>query len=223
LNEYDRHASAELKGVFPETQMSYRGQVPGDAKILFVGIDANYSRAISENAELFTRILEYHQDGVAFWEKYGVHHPFLLPDYPLPENSGGVPYHRCFAAMGLSSDAAAHVSFVELLNVPTTGRLTRSGFWELFSLDHGKSLNRLFLDGSRRLVIVSSTVIKYMYEARRRFEIYKWLPDRCDHGLFFRNAGTRFFKSKDFSAATSSAELKSLGELIREFYSDMPA
>lgn len=68
---YGPHPSPELRDYF--NRKPYQGADPASALILFLGLDANYSEAISESP-FFERILEYHQDGVAFWRQYGVHH-----------------------------------------------------------------------------------------------------------------------------------------------------
>lgn len=65
------------------------------ATFLFVGLDANYSPDL-EASPSFQSVLEYHEDGVAFWRRYGVHHPFLLPEY----RGDGRRYHRTFAKIG---------------------------------------------------------------------------------------------------------------------------
>ena len=62
--------------------------------------------------------MEYHEDGVAFWLRHGVHHPFLLPEY----RGDGRRYHRTFSRIGFTPRHAELVSFVELLHVPSVGR-----------------------------------------------------------------------------------------------------
>src|SRR5665647_578738 len=78
----------ELRNIFMDKP--YQGQDPEKAKILFVGRDANYPDLPCKHP-FFKRIKEYHRDGVAFWEKYEVHHPFLYNDFPFPKNAGGYP------------------------------------------------------------------------------------------------------------------------------------
>lgn len=79
---------------------------------------------------------------MSFWKKYGVHHPFLLPTYPLKKNTGGVPYHRRFSWMKLSSDYAPHVSFIELLD--DLANQLKMAYQTLFTLaGHGPRSSRL--------------------------------------------------------------------------------
>ena len=119
---YGRHLSSELCKLF--RSKPYQGADPASASIIFLGFDANYSEEISDTP-FFERILEYHNDGVCFWQRYGVHHPFLLDEYPLNRTKGGVPYHRNFSKLELSADYADQISFVELLDIPTIGTTTR--------------------------------------------------------------------------------------------------
>ena len=147
---YDIHPSAELRKLFSEPSIPFQGQDPQKASVIFVGLDANYAPELFNVGSFRERIIEYHEDGVAFWQRHGVHHPFLLPEYPLPGTQGGRPYHRKFSNMGLTPEFASWVSFVELLNVPTTGSTEDKRFWELFDLDHAKRLDRLFQDGESR-------------------------------------------------------------------------
>jgi hypothetical protein len=111
---YRPHPSPELNELF--ARKPYQGAPPDQALFLFVGLDANYDEEIA-NSRIFSKIQEYHDDGVAFWRKYEVHHPFLLDEYP----GAGRRYHQTFAQIGFTPAHADLVSFVELLHVPTSG------------------------------------------------------------------------------------------------------
>ena len=95
----------------------YQGAAPEAADFVFIGLDANYSPDI-EASEVFAEVLEYHTHGPGFWRKYGVHHPFLLPKY----RGDGRRYHHRFAKIGFRPEHADRISFIELLDFPTTGR-----------------------------------------------------------------------------------------------------
>ncbi|CAN7724260.1 hypothetical protein LJR290_006146 [Variovorax sp. LjRoot290] len=129
-----------------------------------MGLDANCDADI-ERGRAFDSVLEYHADGVAFWRRHGVHHPFLLPGY----SGDGQPYHQNFAKVGLRSEDAGRVSFVELLNVPTIGGSDLA----VKDLDprHLDELNALILGGSRRNVFLSDKVVRLM----RRSGRFRWL------------------------------------------------
>ena len=112
---YHPHPSDLLNKIF--SAKPFQGADPETATFLFVGLDANYAPSI-ETTPIFSSIVDYLDDGVAFWCKYGVHHPFLLPGY----RGDGRLYHKTFASIGFTVEHAAQVSFVELLHVPTCGR-----------------------------------------------------------------------------------------------------
>ncbi|WP_405230346.1 hypothetical protein [Lentisalinibacter sediminis] len=219
MTDYRLHPSARLRALFEATEIPYQGQDPNLARVVFVGLDANYSPEISDDPTFFSRILEYHEDGVAFWRKYGVHHPFLLEEYPLPRNTGGVPYHRKFSWMGLTSDYAPYVSFVELLPVPTTGSTESRTFWQLFSVDHARRLDALFADGFKRRVYLSKSLVdNYMRKANRRWGVFSWLPETFALGLLGSFANTDFFGAPHFSATQyKKTVFEELGADVREF------
>ena len=211
---YDIHPSAELRELFSSVPIPYQGQDPVRARIIFVGLDANYSAEIFANENMRERILEYHQDGVEFWKRHNTHHPFLLDEYPLKKNRGGVPYHRKFQTMGLASKHAEYVSFVELLDVPTVGSTEKKKFWELFNPDHAKRLDRIFTSGAERLVLLPGSVIRNMQQASRQHGVFSWLPESVEWGKFHQIGQTEFHKVRHFSSSITTGELKFMGRLI---------
>ena len=215
MTDFGLHPSQELRDLFGGMEIPHQGQDPSKARVIFVGMDANYSPLLSEHPDFFHRILEYHEDGVGFWHRHGVHHPFLLPDYPLPRNTGGVPYHKQFSAMGLTPEFAEHISFVELLDVPTTGRTDTKLFWQLFNVEHARRLDQLFLAGSERLVLLSNNVILTMLDIKKRHGLFLWLPSHHGHGLIRMIGNTEVYKVMHFSASVSKAQLGATGDLIR--------
>lgn len=159
---YQVHPSPQLHRLFHERP--FQGTRPDQSEFLFVGLDANYDADI-ENSPSFASILEYHEDGIGFWRRHRVHHPFLLPSY----SGDGRRYHQNFAKIGFTPDDAARISFVELLHVPTVGRnALNSGDLDRSHLD---ALNQLLLGGGRRHVFLSSTVARLMRESGR----FSWL------------------------------------------------
>ncbi len=212
---YDIHPSAELRELFAAMPLPYQGQEPYKASVVFVGLDANYAPEVFDAADFRKKIIEYHKDGVAFWQRHGVHHPFLLPEYPLPGTQGGRPYHRKFSNMGLTPDLATDISFVELLNIPTTGSTIDKRFWELFDLDHARNLDSLFNDGARRLILLPNSVVMKMAVARRRFSAFQWLPDKTNWGKITQIGQTEFYKVKHFSGAISKIEIEAIGALVK--------
>ena len=112
---YHSHPSEILNNLFK--QKPYQGASPEEAKYLFVSLDANYDKEI-EKTKAFPLVVEYLQDGVSFWDKYGVHHPFLLPVY----RGDGKFFHQSFARIGLAKNHAKNVCFIELVDRPTYGK-----------------------------------------------------------------------------------------------------
>jgi hypothetical protein len=192
----------------------YQGQDPKLATVLFVGLDANYSAEVFATEAFRERILEYHRDGVKFWKHHKIHHPFLLDEYPLKKNRGGVPYHRKFQAMGLSPEYANFISFVELLDVPTVGSTAKKKFWELFNLEHAKELDRIFTSGEKRLILMPGSVIRNMEYAKTQYGVFSWMPETIGWGNFHQIGDTEFHKVRHFSSSITTGELKFIGRLI---------
>jgi hypothetical protein len=159
---YIPHPSFELNRRF--RLRPYQGVEPSLATFLFVGLDANYSPDL-EASPSFQSVLEYHEDGVAFWRRYGVHHPFLLPEY----RGDGRRYHRTFAKIGFKPKHAELVSFVELLHVPTVGR-NKLAPNDLDPL-HLRKLNDAILHGKAKHVFVSDGVVRLM----KATQLFPWL------------------------------------------------
>jgi hypothetical protein len=117
---------------------------------------------------VFAEVLRYHQDGAGFWQRHGVHHPFLLPAY----RGAGRRYHRNFARLGFLPQDAAQVCFVELLHVPTVGRS------KLVAADldiaHLRMIDAAMRRGCARHVFVSAGVARLM----RATQLFAWLPAR---------------------------------------------
>jgi len=56
---YEAHPSPELREAF----QGYQGANPRDAKFVFIGLDANFNEAISDNQVIFQQVLKYLRDG----------------------------------------------------------------------------------------------------------------------------------------------------------------
>ncbi len=212
---YDIHPSPELRELFAGMPIPYQGQDPNLATVIFVGMDANYSAEVFAEDSFRERILEYHRDGVEFWKHHKTHHPFLLDEYPLKKNRGGVPYHRKFQTMGLTPEYANFVSFVELLDVPTVGSTVKKKFWELFNPEHARKLNEIFTSGDKRLILLPGSVIRNMEYANTQHGVFPWLPENVGWGKFHEIGDTEFHKVRHFSSSITTGELKFMGRLIQ--------
>lgn len=194
------HPSPSLTALF--RQKPYQGAHPSEARFLFIGLDANYGAEI-EGKPIFTKLLEYHEDGVAFWQNYQIHHPFLLPHY----TGDGQFYHRSFSRIGFKPEHADQVSFIELLNVPTVGRN------KLVPADlnsqHLRMLNEVVLAGSAQHIFVSQAVERLMHATSQ----FAWLPKRPKEQLgplcvLFRQGKKAVYRHLHFSVWGKSEERK---------------
>ena len=160
---YKTHPSQTLNDTFDAKP--YQGANPMKACFLFVGLDANYAPEL-ERTPIFPQILEYHADGINFWRKYGVHHPFLLPSY----QGDGRFYHKSFSRIGFTSAHADQVSFIELLHKPTVGRnkLETSDL----SKRHLKFIDNAIFNGNASHVFIPSGVARLL----RTTSYGTWLP-----------------------------------------------
>lgn len=227
MSKFSQHPSKILNELF--LHRPFQGQHPAQSKVFIIGLDANWNEELEKFPKFFEEIKEYLKDGVAFWKKYGYHHPFLSPNYPLKKNTGGVPYHRKFASMGLSSDFAEFISFVELLNVPTTGISTNKDddFFTLIDLEYVQSIIDIMFDSSiePKLVIISPAVLKVLKKLKKYKVHIKGLDleavfNTTDEGIkIFPNKinNTNVILAYHFSASISLEFLHRLGFIIEEF------
>lgn len=187
---YIKHPNPELQARF--THRPFQGAAPSSAKFLFVGLDANYDPSI-EGSSVFSNILEYHEDGVAFWHHYGIHHPFLLPAY----RGDGRRYHLNFSSIGFLPVQAALVSFIELLHVPTVGRNKLTA--EDLDPAHLEMLNSYIVAGSAEHIFVSAGVARLMRETG----FFPWLPKYADKSgtlpILYRNDSKTVYLHLHFS------------------------
>ena len=160
---YFRHPSPALNQLF--ALRPFQGTAPEEAQFIFLGLDANFDQEIEENP-VFSKVLEYLQDGVGFWRKYGVHHPFLLPEY----RGDGRFYHKTFSRIGFTSSHAAKVCFIELLHIPTIGRsaLTSTDLDRV----HLRRIGNAILEGEAQCIFVPAGVARLM----RASGEFPWMP-----------------------------------------------
>lgn len=149
-------------------QRPFQGQLPEDAKVFFFGKDANYDANTPED---FLNILrQYHKNGVAYWlnnwhnNNNNDHHSFLLPDF---RQGAGYKYHSRFRLLALPANLCAKaISFVKLLNVPTTGMIDHEEFeqhlQDCLQNGHIRRLWALLFTGRNKLVFMSDEVIRIL-------------------------------------------------------------
>jgi hypothetical protein len=194
------HPSSLLNALF--RAKPHQGAEPSNAKFLFIGLDANYDAEV-EGKPIFAKLREYHEDGVAFWRKHNVHHPFLLPQY----KGDGQFYHRSFARIGFTPEHSAQVSFIELLHVPTVGRNVLTP--DDLSVEHLALLNDVILKGDAQHVFLPQAVARLM----RATGQFGWLPKAAtDHfgplGVLYRQGTKTVYNHLHFSVYGAFLERK---------------
>lgn len=221
--DYQIHPSNELCELFRSNP--FQGVHPQNAQIIVIGNDANYSPQISAHP-FFKVILQYHRDGVTFWKKHGVHHPFLHADYPFSKNKGGVTYHRNFSKLGLDSTFADSVSFVELLNVPTIGNTGQNKklFYEMMDTNHLNWLEEIILTGRKKFVLVNQTLASNISIIRKRFgamaRLEPLISGRKPGVIAYNSDSVVLFNGYSFSYTVTNNYLASLSKDMRSFKSE---
>jgi hypothetical protein len=220
------HPSMKLQDLYKSRY--WQGQSPDKAKVIFLGLDANWDKDI-ENNEAFNKIVEYLQDGVSFWERYGVHHPFLLPEY---KKKSGYRYHKGFAKLGIDKMHASEVSFVELINKPTYGTSTKekNEYMSLINADYIKELNDKIFDNRRKIVFLSKSLYDDILRVKKitnSIDIFNFgLPieknRQCMNRILnIHNIGETFvFVCTHFSAAIKNDHISDIGIIIKSFLSN---
>lgn len=187
---YSLHPSQKLNKAF--SSKPYQGACPLQAQFLFIGLDANYAPNI-ENLEIFDQIIAYHEDSVSFWKKNGIHHPFLLEGY----KGDGRRFHKEFAKIGLKSDIAEQISFVETMHLPTVGKnnLTIEDLDE----SHLNYLHDAIFSKSKKAIFMPDSVFKLL----KKTEQFAWLKaavPKIEHPLkVFFDQGPVIYKHLHFS------------------------
>jgi hypothetical protein len=171
-------------------------------------------------------ILEYHTDGIRFWQDNKVHHPFLLDGYPFDRRKGGVPYHRNFSKLDFTSKCAKCFSFVELLNVPTTGNTgdDKECFFKMPDKCHLNRLEDAILHGEKKFVIVNQTLAHSIDRIREKLgvlgELQEILAGKEAPGVVFQNDNVVLYNGYSFAHAVPDVYLTTLRKKILEFCSE---
>jgi hypothetical protein len=230
---FSQHDSPELNEFFQSKP--FQGQHPSQARVIFFGRDANYPSDIDNNEKrpgCFDLLRQYHKDGVGFWQNaYGnnprqKHHPFLIF---MKHGDPGFKYHQVFSEMNLSSHYANHISFVELLNVPTMGDPKNdpdNNFRKLLQQSHdhlSELLQQMSRGEIRRAVFIPNSAIVKMNGISIVPLFYQQIFIRNETlrtnypRLIFKYGNIDVYKCYHFSDARGRGQLTYMKEIIDDY------
>lgn len=171
MSNFQKHPSQILINLYKEK--NFQGANPFDAKVLFVGRDPNWAINIDE-LPIFNIVKEYLFDGIAFWKKYNIHHPFLHPEY----DGEGRKYHKAISRLNLDNKLADKISFIEIIGFPTTGmsstnyRQFNEYLLSLENKNHLVELDELF-NNPEKLIFLSWGLIDYLKYLNKKTGLFE--------------------------------------------------
>jgi hypothetical protein len=187
-----KHPSEELQSLFH----GYQGQDPAKARVIFLGLDANFSPGIMDEPESKELIREYLKSGPDFCENHKVHHPFVLSGFPAKKLSQGIRYHQNFKKLELF-EYINEISFLELLRVATCDKgekektrtertNNRRLLFEIY-LDHLRYVDGI-IKSPNKLIFFCDEVVREMNHLKKNHdEMFDWLPTPKDIGTLNAN------------------------------------
>ncbi len=213
---FERHPSKRLNDLY--AVKSYQGANPIDAKVIFVRRDLNWPADI-EDRKMFENVVDYLTDGIGFWEKHTVHHPFLLSGY----KGYGRKYQRSFSKLNLDSSVASKISFVELIGFPTTGMAVshRSSYTEyLFSEDNREHLIELdrLLSNNDKIIFIAWGLINDFKLINKQIGLFERLAklDKSKMDVTDLNQYENIFIHQHFADAINNATIAKMEARVRE-------
>ncbi|WP_278035477.1 hypothetical protein [Flavobacterium nitratireducens] len=213
---FQKHQSEELNKLY--LKKNYQGANPNDAKILFVGRDPNWASDI-ETMRLFRYISEYLTDGVSFWNKYKIHHPFLLPNY----KGDGKRYHKIFSKLNIESSFSNKISFVELIGFPTTGNAKSNNKLFLEYLTSDANRNHLieldsFLNDIEKIIFIAWGLIDDLKYLNSKTGLFKKIVqmNKSKMSISELNKYENIFIHRHFSDAISNSTLDKMSIILKD-------
>lgn len=198
-DKFMQHPSERLQEIF--AKRPFQIQEPENARIIFLGLDANFDYNLEEHP-LFEDFIDYIKDGIGYWKREKIHTPMLKNNY----TGIGKTYHEKIQKLGFSPENAKDISFLELLNVCTCGSSTKNpkSFRMLLLSEsnqpHLQRIASLATDKTKQIYICGSKVADYIQELN----------------LFDLNA-SNIFLGKHFSAAVSNDYFSEISKLLKKF------
>jgi len=214
---FEKHPSKLLNDLY--LKKNYQGANPINAKVLFVGRDPNWAIDV-ETQEMFNSVSEYLNDGITFWKKNNIHHPFLLPNY----KGDGKRYHRIFSKLKIESRFSSNISFVELVGFPTTGMAkTNNKIYREFLLLESNRNNLLELDkllnhSDKKIFIAWGLMddFKFLYNKTGLFKKFAELL-KSEMNINDLNQSDNIYIHRHFSDAISNVTLEKMQNELRIF------
>lgn len=215
ISIFQKHPSSSLIELYK--RKNYQGANPFDAKVIFVGKDPNWDIDIEESP-IFDLVSDYLSDGIKFWQKHNIHHPFLHAQY----GKEGLKYHNAIARLKFDNDLADKISFVEIIGFPTTGDSSKNPtlFYDyLFSLENRSNLNdldQLFNDDSKLIFLYwgSIDLLKYINKKTGLFDRLKNIDKSKMVRTDLNKIGNIYFH-KHFSMGISPETLKKISDEVK--------
>lgn len=200
---FGKHPSEQLQNMF--MTHPYQIQTPEKAKVIFLSLDANWDINIENDSVYFNETLRYLSDGVKYWETEKIHTPMLKDNY----NGDGTRYHKQFKKLGLTSENAKDICFMELLNVCTYGSSTKSEnkseYKKLLLCDNNKNhlqrIKQLAEDKDKLIIVVGSTSTEEYIRKLKLFDL----------------SAENIMVVNHFSSSVTNEYLENLGKTIRKF------
>jgi hypothetical protein len=211
---FQKHPSLLLHNLYK--QKNFQGANPIDAKVLFVGKDPNWAFDI-ETSPIFDLVGEYLVDGVKFWKKYNIHHPFLHPIY----EGDGKKYHKAISKLQFKSDFASKISFIEIISFATTGMSSTNSkkFNDyLLSSENRKHLVELdrLLNDTGKLIFIFWGLIEHLKFVNKKTGLFEKLAN-IDKSKMIRtdlNKIGNIYVHKHFSMGVSPETLHKISDEI---------
>lgn len=218
-SNFQRHPSKVLNELYQKK--NYQGTNPIDAQILFVGRDPNWAFDV-DSKEMFGYITEYLTDGISFWNKYKIHHPFLLPNY----KGDGKRYHKIFSKLNIDSKASHKITFVELIGFPTTGMANSNKKVYLEYLISKENRNHLiemdsFLNDKNKTIFIAWGLVndfKFLNEKTGLFKRFASL-NKNEMIISSLNNFENIFIHRHFSDAISNDTLEKIATKVKQILS----
>ena len=213
-NNFQKHPSHKLINFYK--LKNFQGANPSDAKILFVGKDPNWSIDIEE-LSIFNLVEEYLANGVQFWKKYNIHHPFLHPKY----TGDGKKYHNSISRLNLNKEYSDRISFIEIIGFHTTGMSsTNKKQYDDYVLSSENKLNLIeidnYLNNSDKLIFLYWGLINYLKYLNKKTGLFKKFA-HIDKKLMNRtdlNKIGNIYFHKHFSMGISPETLKKISNEV---------